>query len=150
MSDKMNKKLIDKLNKNFENELFGDTELENFIISIFMDKNDNKKYILSLTYYRYKNIKSSYIDYESRSKHPLSYKHQFTIAFDENADDLEFRLMRAYRQFDRFASMRDRVEDNKRENKWVLLRLKNKNELKEIPGIILSEKANHLQREKPN
>lgn len=146
----MNKKLIDKLNKYFEDELIGDRELENFIISIFMDKNDNKKYILSITYYRYKDIKSSYIDYVSKSKNHLTYKHQFTIAFDEDADDLKFRLIRAYRQFDRFALMRDIVEDNKRENKLILLKLKNKNELKEIPGIILSEKANHLQREKPN
>lgn len=146
----MNKKLIDKLNKYFEDGLFGDTELENFIIRIFMDKNDNKKYILSLTYFRYKNINASYIDYASTSKQNLSYKHQFTIAFDEDADDLEFRLMRAYRQFDRFARMRDRVADNKRENKHILLRLKNKNELKELPGIILSKKANQLQRERPN
>lgn len=146
----MNKKLIDKLNKYFEDELLGNRELENFILRILMDKNDNKKYILSLTYYRYKDINSSYVDYVSKSKNHLTYKHQFTIAFDEDADDLEFRLMRIYRQFDKFAIMRDRLNDNKRENKLILLTLKNKNEVKEIPGIILSEKANHLQREKPN
>lgn len=139
---KLNKKLIDKLNKKFENELSSNRGIDKFFIRIFIDKNNDKNYIVNILYYRYKDINSSYIDYGSKSKTHISYKHNFTICFEADTIDLEFRLLRSFRQFDRFAVMRDRLSDNKRENKRILLLLKNNDELKEIPGIIMRKKDN--------